>query len=112
MIANEMARLFADSRITIPAYQFQAPENAPYPHIVYTYIRDRLGVYSEGDYNTEVSEVQIDIYSKANYNSILEAAIALLKEYGFYKNNGWGRFDNDLHIYFYTLRVTKEIELW
>lgn len=110
MIASDMAVLFKDSRFTVPVYQFQAPENAPYPHIVYTYIRDRAGIYSEGNEDTQLSEVQIDIYSKGNYNPLLKITLQVMKEYGFYKGNGWGRFDNDLKIYYYTLRAIKEIE--
>lgn len=110
MIAGEIKKALSDARIVAPAYQFQAPENKTYPHIVYTYISDRGEMYSEGEEDIQLSEVQIDIYHNSNYNPLLLMVMSVLKEYGFYKGNGWGRFDQDLKIYYYTLRVIKEIE--
>lgn len=110
MIAGEIRTALTDVRIGVPAYQFQAPENAPPRHIVYTYIGDRGEMYSEGEEDIQLSEVQIDIHHDSNYNPLLQTVLNVLKEYGFYKGNGWGRYDQELHISYYTLRVIKEIE--
>jgi hypothetical protein len=110
MIASEIRSALTDSRIGVTAYQFQAPENATYPHITYTYINDRGMLYSEGDSDYVWSEVQIDIYHKSNYNALLTTVLNVMKEKGFHVTNGWGRYDKDINVYYYTLRVLKEIE--
>lgn len=110
MIASEIRAVLTDPRIGIPTYQFDAPEDAPYPHTVYTYISDRGSVYSEGDEDIQLSEVQVMIYHKSNYNPILLKVLEVAKEHGFYKGLGFGRKDRDLNIYYYTIRLLKEIE--
>lgn len=109
MITSDVRALVTDQRILATPYQFQAPEGAPFPHIVYNYISDKGIFYSEGDENIQLSEVQIDIYHGANYNSLLTTILTVAKEKGFYKGNGWGRYDNDRKTPYYTLRLIKEI---
>ena len=110
MIASEIRAALTDSRIGVPAYQFQPPEDAVYPHIVYAYINDRGEFFEEGEETIQWSEVQLDIYHKSNYNPLLNTTLNVLKEYGFRRSFGYGRYDKDLNVYYYTLRVLKEIE--
>lgn len=110
MISSDIREALTDPRIAVPAYQFDSPESATYPHIVYTYITDRGEMYSEGEEDIQISEVQLDIYHRSNYNPLLKTVLNVTKEYGFYKGNGFGRYDKDLNVYYYTLRLLKEIE--
>lgn len=110
MINTEIRKALLDPRIGVPPYQFQAPEHAPSEHIVYTYVSDRGEMYSEGEEDIQWSEAQLDIHHPTNYTTLLKTVKTVLKEYGFYIGDGWGRYDNDLGISYYTLRILKEIE--
>lgn len=110
MINSEIRAVLTDPRIGAPNYQFQAPEGASFPHTVTNYISDRGEFYVEGDESIQWSEVQVDIYQGSNYNAMLEAVLTVAKEHGFYKGNGWGRFDSARNVPYYTLRLLKENE--
>ena len=108
MITSDIRSVLTDPRVGVPNYALQAPEGAPFPHTVTNFINDKGIFYSEGEEDIQLSEVQVDIYA-SNYNQLLVAILAVAKEKGFYKGNGWGRYDNDRKCPYYTLRLIKEI---
>lgn len=110
MINKLIRDVLTDPRVGCPPYQFMAPEGAAYPHTVYNYIYDRGSFYSEGDERAQFSEVQVDIYAGGNYNALLQTILTVAKEHGFFKGQGYGRYDQAIKAPYYTQRLLKEIE--
>ncbi len=85
-------------------------QNAKPPYVVYTII-DEFG--SEFAENTEIAtryNIQVDIFSKNDFDDLKEKIIKIMNENEFYRNGGNESFESDTGLYHCVLRFnyTKE----
>lgn len=88
-----------------------APEGTKPPYIEYQVLSGRGSIYSEGELDSSVAEVQIDVYTYGSYINIRDKVIEIMKEKGYIypQVGGFGAvYEADTKLYHCILRLEKE----
>lgn len=109
-----MRKVLFEERITSlvndKIYLLKAPDDTVSPYIEYEILNENGTIYAE---NTELATgytIQIDIFTKTSYTSIVNAIKAVMKENGFMKEFGGSVYEQDSKLFHYILRFNYERE--
>lgn len=107
-------KVLFDERITNlvgnKIYLLKAPDNTTAPYIEYEVLNEEGSLYAENEEIETNYRIQIDVFTKGSYTSIVKAIKIVMKENGFMKEFGGSRFEEDSKLFHYILRFNYESE--
>ncbi len=80
-------------------------------YVVFFEVADRPNMYAENELKSTQSNVQVSIYSKGNYNSLIDEVKGLMKEAGFLFTGGIPGYERDTGFYYYHLTYNYSLKL-
>lgn len=91
-------------------YLLKAPDNTEAPYIEYEIIDENGSLYAENEEIKTNYRIQIDVFTKGSYTSIVKAIKNVMKENGFMKEFGGSLYEEDTKLFHYILRFNIESE--
>jgi hypothetical protein len=98
------------SLVSNKIYLLKAPDDTLAPYIEYEVLNENGSIYAENKELATTYTIQIDIFTKRSYTSIVKAIKNVMKENGFMKEFGGSRYEEDSKLFHYILRFNYESE--
>lgn len=109
-----LRKVLFDERITSlvsnKIYLLKAPDNTVAPYIEYEVLNENGSLYAENEELATNYTVQIDVFTKGSYTSIVKDIKNLMKENGYMKEFGGSLFEEGSKLFHYILRFNYESE--
>ncbi|WP_227397346.1 hypothetical protein [Jeotgalibacillus aurantiacus] len=80
-------------------------------YIVYFEVVNRPDLHADNQLENTLSNVQVSLYSKGNYNELLDQVKLLMKESGFLYTGGISGYEQDTKFYHYHLTYNYSIKI-
>ena len=91
-------------------YLLKAPNNTTAPYIEYEVLNEEGSLFAENEEIEINYRIQIDVFTKGSYTSIVRSIKNVMKENGFMKEFGGSRYEEDSKLFHYILRFNYESE--
>jgi hypothetical protein len=109
-----LRKVLFDERITSlvsnKIYLLKAPDNTMAPYVEYEVLNENGSMFAENEEIGTDYNIQIDIFTKGSYTTIVKAIKSVMKENGFMKEFGGSRYEEDSKLFHYILRFNYESE--
>lgn len=107
-------KVLFDERITNlvgnKIYLLKAPDNTTAPYIEYEVLNEEGSLYAENEEIETNYRIQIDVFTKGSYTTIVKAIKNVMKENGFLKEFGGSLYEEAPKLFHYILRFNIESE--
>ncbi len=91
-------------------FLLKAPNNTTAPYMEYEVLNEEGSLYAENEEIETNYRIQIDVFTKASYTTIVKAIKNVMKENGFMKEFGGSLYEEDSKLFHYILRFNYESE--
>ncbi|CAM2079105.1 MAG: Phage protein [uncultured Clostridium sp.] len=98
------------SLVSNKIYLLKAPDNTIAPYIEYEVLNEEGSLFAENEEIETNYRIQIDVFTKGCYTSIVKAIKNVMKENGFMKEYGGSLYEENLKLFHYILRFNYESE--
>lgn len=107
-------KVLFDERITSlvgnKIYFLKASDNTVAPYIEYEVLNEEGALYAENEEIETNYRIQIDVFSKGSYTSIVKVIKNVMKENGFVREFGGSLYEEKSKLFHYVLRFNYESE--
>ena len=91
-------------------FLLKAPNNTIAPYMEYELLNEEGSLYAENEEIETNYRIQIDVFTKGSYTSIVKAIKNVMKENRFMKEFGGSLYEEDSKLFHYILRFNYESE--
>lgn len=98
------------SLVSNKIYLLKAPDNTTAPYIEYEILNEEGSLFAENEEIENNYRIQIDVFTKGSYTSIVKAIKNVMKENDFMKEFGGSLYEEDSKLFHYILRFNYESE--
>lgn len=91
-------------------FLLKAPNNTTAPYMEYEVLNEEGSLYAENEEIETNYRIQIDVFTKGSYTSIVRSIKNVMKENGFMKEFGGSLYEEDSKLFHYILRFNYESE--
>lgn len=91
-------------------YLLKAPDNTIAPYIEYEILSEEGSLFAENEGIETNYRIQIDVFTKGSYTSIVKVIKNVMKENGFMKEFGGSLYEEGSKLFHYILRFNYESE--
>lgn len=107
-------KVLFDERITSlvnnKIYLLKAPDNTTAPYIEYEVLNEEGSLYAENEEIGTNYRIQVDVFTKGSYTSIVKAIKNVMRENGFIREFGGSLYEENSKLFHYVLRFNFESE--
>ena len=91
-------------------YLLRAPDNVKAPYVEYEILNEQGTLYAENDVIVTGYSVQVDVFTKGSYTSIVKNIKEVMIENGFRREFGGSMYEDKAKLFHYVLRFNYESE--